>query len=163
MRRLYILRHAEAVSAPEDRMRPLSTRGRNDAEILGQKMKQAKMFPDYVVCSPARRTRETHAILEKILPETACIYPEYLYNAGLEDLVHGIRALTSSVHAVLIVGHNPGLHTLALSLSREGDAVARSSLSYGLRPGAMAVIDCDIEDWEELSPSRCSIVTMLGT
>ena len=162
MRRLYILRHAEAMPSPEDRTRPLSTRGRHDAEVLGQKMKSQKMFPDYVVCSPARRTRETYAVLESFLPETSCIYPEYLYNATLEDLVHGMRGLTASVNAALFIGHNPGIHMLARALAQEGDVNARNSLSFGFKPCTMAVILSNAEDWADLAPGNCKIGALLS-
>lgn len=75
-KRLFILRHAESpLSGSEDFERPLSARGVRQAQALGAAMKQQDLLPDYVVCSPARRTRETYDALERYLPEVSSIFP----------------------------------------------------------------------------------------
>lgn len=158
MRRLFLLRHADAVHQPgEDRQRPLSSQGRRDAGNLGQKMKAAKLFPQYVVCSPARRTRETYAVLEDFLPETACIYPEHLYNATTETLFRAVRSFTDSYGSALLIGHNPGIQDLAKILARRGDHEMLSTLSRGFRPCTLAVIDFACESWALADPDASKL------
>jgi phosphohistidine phosphatase len=160
MRKLFILRHADAaLAAPgqPDKLRPLSPVGRREAQVLGEKMKAMKLFPQYVVCSPAKRTRETYAALEGFLPETACVYPEYLYNAGLEELLKAIGGFADTYSSAMIVGHNPGIHALARTLA--GDDAGPIAFAY--KPCTLTVIDCACESWALLDPAHCSAGQLL--
>ena len=67
MRELILLRHAHAEpSAPgqADLDRPLSSEGLAEAEAAGRWLAENRLVPDCVLCSPARRARET---LEAVL------------------------------------------------------------------------------------------------
>jgi phosphohistidine phosphatase len=59
-RRLVLLRHAKS-AWPDvaDHERPLARRGRRDAPVAGRWLRTAGRVPDRVVCSTARRARET--------------------------------------------------------------------------------------------------------
>jgi len=137
MRELILLRHAHAepaVSGQADLDRPLSPVGLAEAEAAGKWLKENKLLPDCVLCSPSRRTRET---LEAVM--TAIGYVE----KRLEDRIYGatpgtLAALVDErrdLDRVLIVGHNPGLEQL-VALMTDGT----SSDYRGMPPGGVAVL-----------------------
>ena len=71
MRRLMLLRHAKS-NRPEgvaDRERPLATRGREAAPVMGRCLADELLLPDLVLISPARRTQETWQLVAPMLPE----------------------------------------------------------------------------------------------
>jgi phosphohistidine phosphatase len=152
MKTILLLRHAEAAPiANDDRKRPLTSRGRTDSEMLARKMSAFKLTPDYVVCSPARRARETFECMEKILPGVSVIYPEYLYNASSDELFESIRKLTDTAKTVLMVAHNPGIHNLATQLAGKGDHENINALHHGYKPGTMSVIECNCDNWAAIT------------
>jgi phosphohistidine phosphatase len=76
-----------------------------------------RVRPDLVLCSPARRTRET---LERIAPALGRPVTEVepgLYAASAPSLLERLRRLPEPVGSVMLVGHNPGLHELAILLA----------------------------------------------
>ncbi len=51
---------------------------------------------------------------------------------------------------LLVIGHNPGLHELALMLAGKGDAKATKALSDNLPTSGLAMIDFEIDDWADV-------------
>jgi len=142
MRELILLRHAHAEPATPgqaDLDRPLSPVGLAEAEAAGKWLKENNLLPDCVLCSPARRTRET---LEAVLGTIGYVekrLEDRIYEATpgtLAALVDDRRDLDR----VLIVGHNPGLERL-VALMTEGT----SSDYRGMPPGGIAVLAFDRE------------------
>ena len=126
MTRLYLLRHAKARWAEpgsRDYDRALEASGQDDAERLGGAMLASGYVPDTVLCSGARRARDTWTAVSKRLPVADVRFMDGLYSSdagGYLDLVRGAGA----EHSVLVVGHNPMMEDLATALSRAGDAAA---------------------------------------
>ncbi len=119
MRQLLLLRHAksswDAADLP-DRDRPLNARGRRAAGLMRQAMRDLGLEPDIVLVSSARRTQETLALLEP-WNETPLIESlDALYLAAPEQLFATLHGVAETARSVMVVGHNPGLHELALSL-----------------------------------------------
>jgi phosphohistidine phosphatase len=54
---------------------------------------------------------------------------------------------------LLVVGHNPGLHELAVSLIASGDVEARERVSEKLPTSGLVVIDLPFDDWSRVHPS----------
>jgi len=137
MRTLLLLRHAHAEPAAEgqaDIDRPLSAQGLAEAEAAGRWLAEQRLLPDRVLCSPARRTRET---LEAVLRGIG--YVEQRLVDGIYDASPGTLAeLVDEHHEVerlLVVGHNPGLERL-VALMHSG----QSGDYRGMPPGAVAVL-----------------------
>ncbi len=129
---LILLRHAKAEresEAPSDRARALTARGRADAVNAAAALRDGEFTPAAVLASSAVRTRETAVIVRDALAVPAPVtLLERLYLAEPDTLWEAARAMT--VGRVLLVGHNPGLETLAGDLiARSGD---RSALARGL-------------------------------
>ncbi len=115
MRELILLRHANAEPASPgqaDIDRPLSPHGLAEAEAAGRWLVDNKLVPDRVLCSPARRARET---LEAVLGLTGYVeqrLDERIYEATPGTLVAVVDE-HRDLERVLVVGHNPGLERLA--------------------------------------------------
>ncbi|HYA44892.1 MAG TPA: histidine phosphatase family protein, partial [Acidimicrobiales bacterium] len=120
-RRLYLLRHAKSSWGEpnlEDRARPLAPRGLKAAKDVGDHMRKGTIAPALVLCSTALRARQTLEALR--LPGEAS-YEDSLYGASAADLMARLRRLPATLGSVMLVGHNPGLQELAVSLVGKGD------------------------------------------
>jgi phosphohistidine phosphatase SixA len=138
MRELILLRHAHAEPATpgqDDRDRPLSAIGRAEAAAAGDWLRAHGRLPQRILCSPARRTRETLAGLGDLggaeVREVPAIY----------DATAGTLAALADAHAeavrLLIIGHNPGLERLAALLHS-----GQSGEYRGMPPAGIAVLEC---------------------
>ena len=147
MNRLYLLRHAKAApQAPgtEDRDRPLAGKGEQAMREIGAWAAEAALAPDLILCSPAVRTRQTLALLLPRLggrPEVKL--EEALYLADSEALAARLRRVGAKCAGVLLIGHNPGLHALAVTLMRPAAGPLGKRLRESLPTGALAAFELD--------------------
>ena len=154
MRRLLLLRHANAVPmAPDDYGRALTERGRADARRIGEWIVDAHLTPDRCIFSGAARTRETFDLVAAALPRPIeAIEQNALYDATRFLILGLLRELPASARAHLVVGHNPGMGEIANLLSGEGRATERLRLAGKFPTAALAVIAFDRPDWSDLGP-----------
>ena len=156
MRRLLLLRHAKTErpkSGERDRDRKLTKRGRADAPLIGAYMARHGLVPDLALVSPVTRAEETWALVAKALPNAPpVVREEGIYNAGRDKLLGIIRKVRDA-HVLLVVGHNPGLHELAVSLIASGDVEARKCVNEKLPTSGLVVIDLPFDDWSRLHPN----------
>jgi phosphohistidine phosphatase len=160
MRRLLLLRHAKTESdAPSgrDRDRPLAPRGRQDAAELGAWLaRQQSLLPDLALISTAVRARATWDIVQqqisdRVPQELAAHLPD-LYGAEPMQLLAIIRSIAvEDPKRLMIIGHNPGLHKLALGLIGGGGAAGRAALAHNLPTSGLVVIDFAVENWDLLA------------
>jgi phosphohistidine phosphatase len=145
MRQLLLLRHAKSVwndASMADRDRPLNQRGRRSAEAMRQAMRDLGLAPDVILVSTSRRTMETLEALEP-WDDTPLVEPmESLYLASPVQLTAALHSVAQTVRSVLVIGHNPGLHDLALTLAGPR-AIASGgnnerALAAGFPTGALA-------------------------
>jgi phosphohistidine phosphatase len=155
--RLLLLRHAKSswddASVP-DHERSLAKRGHRAADRMGAHIRSSGLDPDLILCSSARRTRET---LERLGLEGADVrIEEGLYGAGGEELLARVREIAEEVASALVLGHNPGVHDLAIGLTGPdlGDEAARVRERFPT--GALAVFETD-GSWRELGPERARL------
>jgi phosphohistidine phosphatase len=59
---------------------------------------------------------------------------------------------------LMVVGHNPGMHELALALAGNGDATAKKALEHNLPTTGLAIFDFTIDDWNEVAFRRGTLV-----
>jgi phosphohistidine phosphatase len=156
MRRLLLLRHAKAerpVFGGDDRDRKLNARGHDDAPKIAGYMARHALIPDRAIVSPARRTRETwDLIAAAIRPAPRAVYDERLYDATPQTILDILRKCGPDLPTVLVVGHNPGLHELAVSLVATGEVDTRQRLNEKFPTSALAVIEFSLDDWSRLHP-----------
>ncbi len=132
MKTLFILRHAKSSwkdDSLQDFDRPLNGRGRKAAELIGTLMKNKKLTPDLVLCSPAVRARETIQIVMKTARLPAELrYDQRIYEAGTLQLLEVISQIEEDKDSVLLVGHNPGLEELLQVLTSSVEHMATGTL-----------------------------------
>jgi phosphohistidine phosphatase len=134
MQRLILLRHGKAEStagAGGDFERGLTDRGRRESAVIGRALAEAGCAPDLVLVSTARRAMETWEAAEASFPKARMAPARELYHASADALAHAIDSAGEAAATLMIVGHNPGLHELALTLmitptSRVAKALADS-------------------------------------
>ena len=159
MKQLLLLRHAKSSwDDPElsDHDRPLASRGRRAARLLADHLRREALTPEVVLCSSARRTRETLERIATALGDAATFEVEAeLYAASEQRLLERVRALGEEDDCALLIGHNPGLEQLALSLAGAGDALAALRRKYPT--GALVTLEFD-GPWRELGPGDAELV-----
>ncbi len=154
MRRLILLRHAKSDWPPGmvDHDRPLATRGRRAAPLLGRWLIANGYVPDRVIVSTAERTRETWALARSGLIQLPPGEPETrIYEAPAWQLLNVIRETTDDVATLLLVGHNTGIEDLAAGLIAAGPEDQRRRLSRKYPTGGLAVIDCTAHSWRDVA------------
>lgn len=156
MRRLMLLRHAKSDwAAPGmcDHGRPLAARGRAAAPRMGRYMAQHHLRPDHVIVSTAERTRETWSLTAGEWSNTPhAVFDPRIYEASPADILCAIADAPASAQALLVIGHNPGLHETALLLAGSGHLAERRALAQKFPTTALAVIAFDTPDWAALAP-----------
>jgi len=156
MRRLLLFRHAKAErSEPgmEDRSRKLIERGRKDAARIGAYMASHALVPDRALISPSARTQETWKFAGAAIRSAPAGTPvERLYDATPHAILAAIKEAPASAHTLLVVGHNPGLHELALMLVASGDIEVREQLREKLPTAGLVIIDFAFDEWSKLHP-----------
>ncbi|MFT8674853.1 MAG: histidine phosphatase family protein [Acetobacter sp.] len=155
-RRLILLRHAQAESAPlgdfsieADLARPLTPVGEAAALRCGVWLRKQDLAPDAILCSTARRTRQTLHNVMQAFPGSAAT-PDFsvdLYEAEAQTLLERLRRTPPAVRTLLLVGHNPGISLLASRL----DSTA-PELDEGFAPGSIAVFSV----WDNSAPHHAS-------
>ncbi|MCH7806323.1 MAG: histidine phosphatase family protein [Proteobacteria bacterium] len=154
MKTLFLLRHAKSSwddPGCADFDRPLNGRGRKAAGAIGAYIKEKNLVPDLVLSSPSARTRETLERLQKGMARQVFIqYPEILYLASPETILNTIRTAAASAARLMITGHNPGLHQLALRLAKAGSHEDYAAMEFKFPTAALAEIAFPGEDWANL-------------
>ena len=170
MRRLMLLRHAKTEhDAPSgrDRDRRLESRGRNDAAEIGGWIAAHPPFPDAVLVSPAVRAHQNWdmacAAMKDVVPlPQVGLLPE-LYGADPPQLLQTIRdASGTDPRQLMIIGHNPGMHELALALTGGGDPASHKAVAENLPTSGLAVFDFAIDDWADVAFRRGRLVQFLS-
>ncbi|EKM99276.1 MULTISPECIES: histidine phosphatase family protein [unclassified Acidocella] len=167
MHQLILLRHAKAEPQAEgqsDHDRALTETGREAARRVGAAMRRAGLAPEVVLVSTATRTQQT---LEGL--EDATVWDEWpnidqlpqLYMATPPQILNTLRDLPETVRSAIVIGHNPGLHELALSLAGESRAdatLARIDAGY---PTASLSEFLVTSSWRQLGPGTSSLKRFL--
>jgi phosphohistidine phosphatase len=154
MRRLMLLRHAKSdrsLPGMRDRDRPLAPRGEVAAARIGTYMAHHSLLPDRTICSTAIRTRATWTLVSKQFersPPTS--FEDRIYEAAPAAILEALRETPHDVHALLVIGHNPGMQDVAGQLIASGDVEARERLREKFPTTGLAVIDFAFDDWSKL-------------
>jgi phosphohistidine phosphatase len=159
MKALYLLRHAKSSRDDDslpDHDRPLSKRGRRDAEAIARHLAAAGLHPDLVLSSTALRTRETLAPIQAALKPRRVVFDNDLYLAPPTTLLDHLRRLDEAVVEVMVVGHNPGVHEVALLLADRRSVPALPPSMGKFPTGALASFSWD-GTWRRLGPGAATL------
>jgi phosphohistidine phosphatase len=167
MRQLLLLRHAKSSwddPRLSDHARPLNARGRRSAVAMAAAMRDLGLAPDIVLVSSARRTLQTLEALAPLEGPPLVEPMDDLYLAPWQRLLDVLRQVPDTARSVLLIGHNPGLHDLALalvgpggmaSLGADGQRLAESFPTAALAEFAIA------SPWHGLSPGGGRLLRFL--
>ncbi len=163
-RQLLLLRHAKS-AWPDvaDHERPLARRGRRDAPAAGRWLRAAGRVPDRVVCSTARRARETWQLAAAELDASPAVsFDQRVYGAAAGELLDLARETAPGARRLLIVGHDPAMQelTLALASARASDAGALERVRFKFPTAAIAVLELT-GTWQELGPEQARLTTFV--
>ncbi|MFE2252770.1 SixA phosphatase family protein, partial [Streptomyces lavendulae] len=157
--RLLLVRHAKAEpkqESVEDIGRSLSERGRADAARQGRWLAESGSAPALVLCSPARRTRETWQLMAAALADPPdAVYDERLYGAEPNVMVTVLAERAAGLGCVALVGHNPGVQEMASALCGSGGPGLLEALAAGFPTAGVAVVDLP-GGWDATRPRPCA-------
>ena len=123
MDRLILMRHAKAErrsASGDDFDRLLTDDGRGDAAMVGLALAKDGLAPTLVLVSAAQRAVETWETMRGSFPRARTQVLRNLYNAAPMEILDALEGATAAT--VMVVGHNPGIHELAVGLLKEGGA-----------------------------------------
>lgn len=163
MKQLTILRHAKSDwgdAKLDDFDRPLNDRGWKAARRMGRELKQRAIDFDLIIASPAARVRETlDGLTEKLKPNVEIRFEPRMYLSSEKDLLEIVRDLPESVHAPLLVGHNPGLHQLVLDFTRDG--AERDRIAHKFPTAALARIELPADRWRDVAQGSGKLAALI--
>jgi len=145
-RTLILTRHAKsswADPAQDDHDRPLNDRGARSAQLIGDWLRDKGHLPDQVLCSSARRTRDT---LTGMGIEAATEITGDLYHVTGNQILRVLSGATG--RTVLLLGHNPGIAAFAAQIVSEPPEHPRFA---DFPTCATLVARFDIDDWSKLA------------
>jgi phosphohistidine phosphatase len=159
MKRLYLLRHAKSSwdeAGLADRDRPLAKRGKRASKVMAKHLREERIEPDLVLCSPSARTRET---LERVgvgeRSEVQIVGD--IYGASEADLLDVLRRVPDDIDSAMLIGHNPSLQALAVTLAGEG---SETRMAEKFPTAALATLDFD-GGWGELGPGVAELASFV--
>jgi phosphohistidine phosphatase len=145
MKTLLILRHAKSswdYSDLDDIDRPLNKRGYRDAPKVGLLLMEKELIPEYILCSPAKRARETAEAVAKACQYSGEIIVDgNLYPGNPAAYMDAIQILPEEADPIMIVSHNPGLEEFITFLTGE---------SVRFPTAALAQLSVSIDSWTEI-------------
>ncbi|MGW0818178.1 SixA phosphatase family protein [Streptomyces viridiviolaceus] len=163
LRRLVVLRHAKSArpAGVADHDRPLAGRGRRDAPAAGRALAEADCLPDLALCSTAVRARQTWELASAQWGTPPPVrHDGRLYAAGVPELLTVVREVPAEVETLLLIGHNPGLEELVLTLAEDDldDALDRVRVKFPT--SAIAVLAWHGTAWRALAPGTALLTAM---
>ena len=158
MLKLSLLRHGKSAwddPKLQDHDRPLARRGRAAAEEIGAYMAAHGPKPDLVLCSSAVRARQTlNLVLVRLgAPAPKVTIEPALYLATPTTMLASVRRTAGHVRHLAVIGHNPGMHALALDLTGSGERREIASMAMKYPTCALAVLTFEIDDWADVRPA----------
>ena len=147
---LSLIRHAKSSwgdASLADHARSLNQRGQHDAQRMGEVLQEQGIVFDALLCSDAKRARQTLALLNEQLKvdEDIIHYLGELYCASVPTLIELIHAVDNQKNNIGIVAHNPGLEDLATMLSGDRETFSTCSVMQ---------IGFDINNWSEVNKGK---------
>lgn len=145
MKSVFILRHAKSSwkhQDIDDHDRPLNKRGKRDAPILGELLRNKHLVPDLIISSTAKRANSTaKAVAKSSGYQGKIIMDKSLYAAEPAAYIDILHRLSNEFTQVLMVGHNPGLEELVGMITGEEHTMPTCSLMH---------IQFSVNSWNEV-------------
>lgn len=153
-RRLVLLRHAKSSwesDAARDVDRPLAARGEAAAPEIGRFLAERDLWPEWVLCSPAKRTRQTwKRVRPAVELAPVLVYDPALYLASARTILARIKETPARITTTMVIGHNPGLQELAAELAQPADAAVAAAVAAKFPTAAVLALAFDTAGWSDL-------------
>ncbi len=155
MKTLTLVRHAKSSWSNtnlSDRKRPLNKRGERDAPIMGKRIVEHGIRPSLIVSSPATRAWTTAKIIAKEIsyPQEFLQREDSLYLASLDEILDVIMAQDNEFNSLMVVGHNPGMTSVANFLS--------PGLTHNLPTAGVVSVQIEKEDWNLFERPKTELI-----
>jgi phosphohistidine phosphatase len=89
-------------------------------------------------------------VLAELGAEPKVKYERELYLASLGALRRCLQRGAKGVSQLMLIGHNPGLHALALDLAGTGDRADLTRLAAKLPTAGLVVLELVADDWGDV-------------
>jgi phosphohistidine phosphatase len=157
MKTLTLLRHAKSGwddPVARDFDRPLNPKGQRAAAMVGRHMKALGLAFDHVLASPAARVVETlRHVGQGYGGDLAPAWDQRIYLASTATLLDIVHELPAGAERVLLVGHNPGLEELVLSLVPD-DGALRDEVEIKFPTATLAEMTFETGGWGAVQPGN---------
>lgn len=148
---ILLMRHAKSSWAHDelaDIDRPLNKRGERDAPLMGKKLISLAGMPDRILCSPARRTRETLQALQ--LTTSDIHYEPEIYEAFGSTLLDLVVRQPDTIKNLLLIGHNPSISQFASHLA--------GTFLGDLPTCALVQIHLNTHSWQKIFSAHAQLI-----
>ena len=152
MKTIILVRHAKSSwkdSSLKDFDRPLNKRGKRDAPLMGEKLKERKILPDLILSSPAKRAKKTATVIAKAIgyPENKIHYDDKMYHAGARALLEMVRNQEDRHEMIMLFGHNPDFNDLA-------DMLLKQKPGYNIPTTGVCCIRFHVDSWRKVHEKK---------
>jgi phosphohistidine phosphatase len=160
-RTLVLVRHGKSSwdLDVDDHERPLSARGRRDAEAIGRWLSERSLRPDLVLCSTAFRTKQTW---EYAMAGGATAgevqYRREVYHAWVPELLALVREVPDEIHTLLVLGHAPGIPDLVEHVCVRTQSRDWAQMDSKFPTSGLAVVSVP-GPWSELGKARAELAS----
>lgn len=170
MKTLGIFRHAKSDwndARLRDFDRPLNTRGRKGATVMGQHIFEHGIVWKRVLASPAVRVTQTIDLAAQAVGQTPHVnWDRRIYLASSATLIDVLREQDDGAGhgpaSIMLVGHNPGLEDLIFDLvPDDGSSPLRDLVEEKFPTATFVVIELDIERWADLADDTGRLVHLV--
>ena len=148
MKTLYLVRHAKSSwkdLSLADIDRPLSKRGKQNAQRMAMYLAKKIDNPGIFISSPSRRTQDTvnYFLDEFRYDKINLILENDLYHGNVSNFQHVIERITENSRSAILFGHNPGITDYVNELT--------NSRIVNIPTCGIVGIDLKINRWKEIN------------
>ena len=150
MKKLTIIRHAKSdwsFDVP-DMDRPISKRGKDDAQIMAEFIDTINCCPQIIYSSPSKRTVETYEYFLKhssVFKNIEFQKSDQLYDFSGYDVLEFIRNIDDDYSSVVLFSHNNSCSFLTAELGGEYKHVPTCGI---------IIFDFDVSLWSQISNGK---------
>jgi phosphohistidine phosphatase len=128
---------------------------------MGRWLRDAGLVPALVLCSTARRARETWQFARPGLAAAPPVtFDGRIYAASAAELLDLVREVPAPVGTLLLIGHNPGIGDLAVLLAADAGTGDLARMRAKFPTAAVAVLR-PTGAWRDLDPGRAQLTAFV--
>ena len=146
---LILWRHAHAEIGNNDFNRHIDERGKKESKIMAEFI-LSNSSPDLILSSPATRAQETLFAFNNLYKAPKANIDKNLYHAEPDEILKSIERNSSDENIILVMGHNPGIHELSLSLTNNNQ-----ELMVKFSTCSVCFISFDNDNWFNIYNNKC--------